>query len=311
MNFHIDGFQKSPCTIIIYFFVSGKPEFKDLLLKPDREQKSIKIVGYKVNVKLAHQVLSDKVEALSREARRKSETRKVKSVEKLTVLEIQGTFSAICRKYGDMKIHVDGNEVTVEGDPADIPNAFIEMYSECDKVEPVEFKHLKSREWVQFAKHEATVKHIQKKLDQKHVPGSWEICGTTINVYVASDGDSKLINDTIHESVMEESIQVDKSSTDLLNSEVWGDFLLDNKKKFRDRVEVFTKKQQMVVVVGTDDIVPHVSKLIKEFLDSKTVKTVTVHCEPVVLDFISECWTESDFSEIQSSDVVIKTKGKL
>lgn len=266
-------------------------------------------MGYKVNVKLAHQVLSDKVEALSREARRKSETRKVKSVEKLTVLEIQGTFSAICRKYGDMKIHVDGNEVTVEGDPADIPNAFIEMYSECDKVEPVEYKHLKSREWVQFAKQEATVKHIQKKLDQKHIRGSWEICGTTINVYVASDGNSKLINDTILESVIEESIQVDKSSTDLLNSEVWGDFLLDNKKKFRDKMDVFTKKQQMVVVVGTDDIVPHVSKLIKEFLDSKTVKTVTVHCEPVVLEFISECWSESDFLEIQSSDVVIKTKG--
>jgi hypothetical protein len=36
---------------------------------------------------------------------------------------------------------------------------------------------------------------------------------------------------------------------------------------------------------------------------------VTVHCEQVVADFISECWTESDFAEIQNNDVVIKTKG--
>lgn len=293
---------------LMEFLNSGKPEFKDLLVKPDREQKSIKLVGYKGNVKQAQQVLNEKVETLSREARRKSETRKVKSTEKLTVLEIQGTFSAICRKHGDMKIHVEGNEVTVEGDPADIPNAFIEMYTECDKVEPVEFKHLKTREWVQFAKKDFTIKYIQKKLDQKCLQGSWETNGTSLNVYVANDGNASLIKDTILNSVLEESIPVDRSSTDLLNSEVWGDFLLDNKKKFRDKMEVFTKKQQIVVVVGTDDIVPHMAKLVKEFLDSKTIKTVTVHCDPVVLDFISECWMESDFSEIQSNDVVIKTK---
>lgn len=280
-------------------------------MKPDRERKSIKLIGYKGNVKIAHTVLNDKIEALSREARRKSETRKVKSIEKLAVLDIQGTFSAICRKYGDMKIHVDGNEVSVEGDPVDIPNAFIEMYSECDKIEPVEFKHSKTREWVLFVKKEQIVKHIQKKLDQRRLRGSWEISGTCINVYVSTDGNAKLIKDTIHQAVMEELVQVDKTSTELLNSEVWGDFLLDNRRKFRERLEVFTKKQQIVVVVGTDDIVPHVVKLMKEFLDSKTVKTVTVHCEAVVLQFISECWAEDDFLEIHKNDVVVKTKSKI
>ncbi|KAL4240940.1 Poly (ADP-ribose) polymerase [Mactra antiquata] len=290
------------------FVNSGKPEFKDLLVKQDRERKSIKFVGFKSNVKNASQVLSDKIEVLSREARRKTETRKVKSVEKLTVLQIQGTFDDLSKKYGDMKISVDGNNVTVEGDPADISNAFIEMYTECDKVSPVAYEHSKTREWVSFARKDTTSKHIQKKLDQKQIKGSWEVTGTCLNIYVPKDSKSDGIKDAILGAVLEESIPVDKSSTDLLNSEVWGDFLKDNRRKFRDKVDVFTKKLQAVIIVGTDDVVPHISKLIKEFLDSKAAKTVTVQCDPVVLEFISECWTEDDYNEVQKNDIVIKKK---
>lgn len=292
---------------VIVWLNSGIPEFKEILIKPEREKNSIKLVGMKTTFKPAQQIITEKVDILSRAARRKSESRKVKTAEVLSVLDIQGTFNTLCKKFVDMKISVDGNEVTVEGDQADIPNAFIEIYSECDKIEPTKFPHSNSREWVQFLKKDETMKYIQKKMDQKNLIGGWTVTGTEVNVY--SPRNMEDINSTILQSVKEETVQVNNTCAELLQSEVWNDFLLDMHRKFKGKVEVVTKKQQ-VVVVGTDDVFADVLKQVKEFSDEKSEKTVTVSCEPgsVWLDFISTCWTDDDFIEIQNFNVAVKKK---
>lgn len=291
-------------------YVTGRQELKDLLMKPVRERHSLKLVGSKTNVKLAQQVIQGQIDKLARAARRKVETRKVKSAEQLSVLVLQGTVKGICQKFSDLVIHIESNEVTVEGDPADIPNAFIEMYKECDMIEPVCYKHLKSREWVMFMKKDNTKSYIQKKMDTKQLKGCWTVNNTEIAVYVPTDCQSDAIKDLILKSVVEESIEVDKSSTELLQSEVFGDFLMDLKRRCNDKVDVITKKPQTVVVVGIDETVSGIVKQISDFLDSKTVKNVLVQCDPLQIEFINQCWTDEDYAEIQKNDVVVKLKGK-
>lgn len=284
---------------------------KDLLLKPDRERHSLKIVGSKNNVKNAHQIIQDQIDKLARAARRKTETRKVKSPEHLTVLVMQGTVSAICSKFADLVIHVEGNEVTIEGDPADIPNAFIEMYNECDKVEPVTYKHANSREWAQFVKKDISKMYIQRKLEQKHLKGCWIVNNTEVSVYIPTGGKSDAIKEIVFKSIVEQSIDVDKGSTELLQSEVWSAFLLDLKRRSNEKAEVLMRKLQVVVVIGLDETVPSLVKQIRDFLDSKTAKNVLVQCDPLQLEFINHCWTDEDYSEIQKNDVSLKLKGKI
>lgn len=280
-------------------------------MKPERERHSLKLVGSKTNVKTAQQVIQGQIDKLARAARRKVESRKVKSPEQLSVLMLQGTVRAICQAFSDLVIHVEGNEVTVEGDPADIPNAFMELYKECDKVEPVSYKHSNSREWVMFVKKDTSKAYIQKKLDSKQLKGCWTVNNTEIDIFVPTNGNSEAIKDIVLKSVVEESIDVEKSSTELLQSDVWGDFLSDLKRRSNDKVDVVTKKLQAVVVFGIDETVPSIVKQISDFLDSKTVKNVLVQCDPLQLEFINHCWTEEDHTEIQKNDVVIKPKGTV
>lgn len=298
------------CKINVCCLPLGKQELKDLLMKPDRERHSLKLIGSKTNVKNAQQVIQTQIDTLARAARRKSETRKVKSPEHLTVLGMQGTISEICKKFSDLVIHVEGNEVTVEGDPADIPTAFIDLYGECEKIAPAAYKHTNSREWAQFMKKDMAKSYIQKKLDQKQLKGCWVVSNTEVSVYIPSGGKSDAIKDIVLKSVVEQSVDVEKTSTDLLQSEVWGDFLLDLKRRSMEKAEVFTKKPLSVVVVGLDETVPSIVKQIKDFLDSKTVKNVLVQCDALQLEFINHCWTEEDYSEIQKNDVTLKLKGK-
>ncbi|WAQ95722.1 PAR14-like protein [Mya arenaria] len=292
------------------FLNSGRQELKDMLIKPNRERKSLKLVGFKKkeNVKNAQKIIEEQVETFSRAARRKTETRKVKSAEHLAILDFQESFQNICKKFTDLVIHVEENEVTIEGDPADIPNAFIDIYAECDNVEPITYKHGKSREWVQFVKKESTRSYIEKKLEESKIKGCYTVNGTEISVFVPSATKSDDIRDVIVKSVLEESVAVEQSSRDLLNSEVWGDFLIDLKSRVKDTVDVFTKKLETVVVLGLDNSVPSVVKQIEEFLYAKTEKAVTVQCDSVKMDFISECWTEQDFKEIEQHNVVVKKK---
>jgi len=298
------------CTTFAYvstFHFTGR---QDLLMKPERERHSLKLVGNKTNVKSAQQVIQAHIDKLTRAARRKVESRKVKSPEQLAVLKLQGTVKGICDRFTDLIIQIEGNEVTVEGDPADIPTAYIELYKECEKIEPVCHKHSNSREWMTFMKKDLVKTYIQKKMDSQNLKGCWTVSNTEIAVYVPANGKSEAIKDIVLKSVVENSIDVEKSSTELLQSEVWGDFLSDLKRRSNDKAEVFAKKLQCVVVVGLDETVPSIVKQMKDFLDSKTVKSVLVQCEPLQVEFINHCWSEEDYTEIQKNDVVVKLKGK-
>ena len=201
--------------------------------------------------------------------------------------------------------------MTIEGDPDDIPTAFVEIFSECEKVEPKVYKHRRSRECVDFMRKESSKRFIQRKIDQKLLKGSWKATNLDLYIYTSKTGNPEGIRDVILKSVTEEVIEIERPSADLFNSETWAEFLLDKKRRYKDKVEICTKKNQSVLVVGTDDIMHNVLQQVRDFLEEKTVRTVLVSLEPVTLEFISECWTQEDYADIQSCDVTIKVKCKI
>jgi hypothetical protein len=205
-----------------------------------------------------------------------------------------------------MQISVIGNEVTIEGNEADVENVFKIINTECNKIEQVNFEHSKTKEWLIFSQEEQTVQYVQAKLEQKQLIGCWDIKDTVLTVYVPDKNNGEQIKNILFESILEKSVQVEESSSHLLSSEWWADFLEDTRKKFMKKVDIFTKGMQAVVILGRDEVVPDVIKLVEEFLKTKTEKIV---CQPTVWEFISECWTEDDFEEIRTHDVLIKTKG--
>ena len=291
----------------------GKPELKDLLIKPNRERKSLKLVGFKKkdNVKVAQKAIEDHMEALARAARRRKETRKVKSSEHITILNCQGSLAAICSKFADLVIDASGNEVTVEGDPADIPNAFIEMYAECEKIEPIVFKHERSREWVQFIRRESTKEHLMEKLKKRSLKGCFTVNGTDVSVYVPNGCNGETINELIAKTVVEETIKAEPSSKDLLKSDIWTNFLSDFKKNNNEETDVTIKQNQTVLVVGLEEAVPRVVKQIKGFLDVTVKKTISLQCEPLEMDFVFTCWKDEDLQDIESHGVVLKKNGSF
>ncbi|XP_052266746.1 protein mono-ADP-ribosyltransferase PARP14-like isoform X2 [Dreissena polymorpha] len=290
------------------FLNSGRQELKDMLIKPNRDRKSLKLVGFKKkdNVRSAQKIIEEQIESLSRAMRRKTEMRKVKTEEYMKVLHYQGTFAAICKKFADLDINVKGNEVTVDGDPDDIQKAFIEMYSECDKIEPTTFKHSRSREWVQFLKHDSVKESINKKLEQQKLNGTWTVNGKEIIVFVPEGVKADAIKDTVYVTVLETDVPVDPASKELLQSEVWSVFQADLLSRQQEKVDFFTKNDHEVTVVGLEDAVPSVVKQIEDFLNSKAEKTVTVPCESAKMDFIYRCWTAEDFKEFEDIGAVLQ-----
>ena len=295
----------------VFFHSSGRLDNKNskVQVKKDAKKKCVKIIGSPKILKDIQQQVDEHIAELQRLVRRRSEMKRMTSIDKVKILETQGTFDEICRKFPDMQIHVKGTEVTVEGNPEDLKDAFVEIFEECDSIQQGKFKHYKLKAFVDFVNRSAIKKHIQDNLNKKQFKGRWEINSTEIVVFTADSGDSHSLCKEILNLVNEERIPIDEEQSDILDSSNWKTFTNDKKRTFRDKVDILTTETPEIVVLGVQDL-KNLVKEITNWIDDRVIKEKFLKCDPFNVEFISKHWQDKDYSDIEKSGVKITVKGE-
>ena len=270
----------------------------------------MKFVGNPRALRDLQNQVDEHIAELQRAVRRKSEMKRLNSVDKIRILETQGTFDAICGKFLDMQIRVKGTDVTVEGNPEDLKDAFVEIFAECDAIQEGKFKHYKLKEYVDFVNKPAIKKHIQDNLNKKKFTGRWEINPTEIVVFSANSADSISICKEILNLVNEERISVDKDMCDILQSSSWKTFTNGKKTTCKDKVEILTTDKPEIIVIGVQDL-RNLVKDIHNWVDDRSTKEQTIRCDCSSIEFISKHWVDKDYSDIENTGVKVTLKGEF
>ena len=234
--------------------------------------------------------------------------KRLESVDKIQILETQGTFDEVCTKFSDMQIRVKGNDVIVEGDPGDLNKAFVKIFEAYESIEPGKYKHYKSTEFVDFVNSKAIKKHVQDNLNRKKFKGKWEINSSDIVVFSAegSDDPHSLCKEILN-LVNEERIHVDKNVLHIFDAKDWKTFKDTVKRTYKDKVDIALTETPEVIILGIQDI-KDVVKDVKSWIDDRTIKERFVKCDPVNIEFICKCWKQDDFSDIEKNGVKLRVK---
>lgn len=278
-------------------FASGKVQ-----VKKDAKKKCIKFISHPKVLRDLQPQIDQQIAELQRVARRKSEMKRINSVDKIKILETQGTFEEICNKFSDMVIQVKGNDVTVEGNPADISSAFVQIFEECESIQPGKFKHYKSQEFVNFVNSKSTKKFIQDNLDKKQFKGRWEVNSSEIVVFVTDGADPSNICKEIVNLVSEKRIPIALDLIDIVKSRDWKTFTNGIKTKSKDKIDIVTTDKPEVIILGIQEI-KGIVKDVTSWIDDRTVKESFIKCDPLNIEFVCKCWKEDDFNDIESTGV--------
>ena len=287
---------------------ADKFDRNDFLVEKDLSEKCVRFIGHPKALKeLLHEADKHIVE-YQRVGRRKSQKKRLESVDKIRILETQGTFEDVCTKFTNMLIRVRGNEVIVEGDPADLDAAFVQILEEYDSIKSGKYKHYKSKEFVNFVNSKAIRKDVQDNLNRKQFKGGWEINSTEIVVFSAegSDDPHSLCREILN-LVNEGIIPIDEDMLHIFYAKDWKTFKDTAKRNSKDKLDIALTETPEVIVIGMQDI-KGVVKDIKSWIDSKTIKEKFIRCNSLKIEFICKCWEPDDFSDIENTGVKLSVK---
>ena len=287
---------------------ADKFDRNDVLVEKDPSEKCVRFIGHPKALKeLLHEADKHIVE-YQHVGRRKSQKKRLESVDKIRILETQGTFEDVCTKFTNMLIRVRGNEVIVEGDPGDLDAAFVQILEEYDSIQPGKYKHYKSKEFVNFVNSKAIKKHVQDNLSRKQFKGRWEINSTEIVVFSAegSDDPNSLCREILN-LVNEERIPIDEDELHIFSAKDWKTFKDTAKTNSKDKLDITLTETPEVIILGIKDI-KGVVKDVKSWIDSRTIKEKFIRCDPANIEFICKCWEPDDFSDIKNTGVKLSVK---
>lgn len=296
------------CFSVYFIFSLAAKLGNTIQVKKDDKKKCMKFIGHPKKLKDLKLQIDLEIAELQRVARRKSEMKRLHSVDKVIILETQGTFEEICSNFNDMLIRVKGNEVTVEGNPQDIKQAFVQIFEECESIQPGKYKHYKSQEFVNFVNSKTIKKFIQDNLDKKKFKGKWEVNSSEIVVLAADNGDPNCICGEILNLVYEERIPIGEELLGIVQSKEWKTFTDGIKRTNKDKIEIGISETPEVIVLGIQDVTNIVEK-VDSWIEDRAMKDKFIKCDPLTIEFICKCWKEDDFSDIERSGAKVTTKG--
>ena len=287
---------------------AGKFNRDVVLVKTDPSKKCVRFIGHPKALKELLQQADKHIAEYQRVSKRKSQMKRLESVDKIRILETQGTFEEVCTKFADMQIRVRGNEVIVEGDPGDLKTAFVQILEEYDSIQPGKYKHYKSKEFVNFVNSKAIKKHVQDNLNRKQFKGRWEINSKDIVVFSAegSDDPHSLCREILN-LVNEERIPIDEDVLHIFDAKDWKTFKDTAKRNSKDKLDIALTETPEVIILGIQDI-KGVVKDVKSWIDDRTIKEKFIRCDPVNIEFICKCWKQDDFSDIENTCVKLSVK---
>lgn len=294
--------------LIVSNSFAAKFDRSKVQVKKDANKQCVKFISHPRILKELLLQADKQIGELQRVARRKSEMRCIDSVDKIRILESQGTFEEICRQFSDMLIHVKGNEVTVEGNPEDLCKAFMNIFEECDSVQPGKYKHYRSQEFVSFISSKTIKKLVQDNLNRKQFKGRWEVNSSEIVVFSAEgSADPNSLCKEILNLVSEERIPITEGLVSILESKDWKTFRDGLKRTCKDKFDIVTTKTPEVIVLGMQEI-KNIVKEVKSWIDDRTVKEKFLKCDPLTIEFMCKCWKTKDFNEIEETGVKINVR---
>ncbi|KAK7458953.1 hypothetical protein BaRGS_00039037, partial [Batillaria attramentaria] len=197
------------------------------------------------------------------------------------------------KRYQDLRIDINGNEITFRGRREDVQRSQKEMQRRLSRVDSEKLTDM-STSRTDLLEYKETDDLVKKKLNSRTVIAAWEKdADGNVVVYAFSKTDVSKAATVIRKTLTEAVRKLSPESLDLLKTDEWEKMLEMLIKEHPGKLFIVScQETARILFTGTDDILPRVMKVVEQFMQENTIYSQLFQFSFSRQKLVSEYWRE-------------------